>query len=57
MYIGDAGAGGDFGGGDAGGGGGDLHRVEINLEFMRNDLCNLCIQPLPHFGAAMIQHM
>ena len=39
----------------AGGCGGNLDGIEINLEFMRHDLRHFCIQPLAHFGAAMVQ--
>jgi hypothetical protein len=39
----------------AGGCRSDLHLVDVDLEFLGNDLCDLDVQPLPHLGAAMVQ--
>ena len=37
------------------GGFGDLHPVEIHLERIGHDLCDLGVEALPHLGAAMVQ--
>ena len=34
---------------------GDLHAVEVDLEFLRDDLRHLDEEPLPHLGAAVVQ--